>query len=73
MGDDLAVVSLDFKGTDTMEQSPARRPKLDLLNESEEGYLLPIIDFPWSLLCHNCYPDAGRKDERAELPERFAG
>ena len=53
MGDDLAVVSLDLKGTDTMEQSPARRPKLDLLNESEEGYLLPIIDFFWSLLCHS--------------------
>jgi hypothetical protein len=55
MGYDLTVVSLDFKRTDTMEQSPTRRPELDLLNESEEGYLLPIIDFFWSLLCHSSY------------------
>ena len=66
MGYDLTVVSLDFKGTDTMEQSPTRRPELDLLNESEQGYLLPIIDFFWSLLCHGSYSDAGCKDERTE-------
>jgi len=66
MGDDLAVVSLDFKRTDTMEQSPTRRPELDLLDESEEGYLLSIIDFFGGLLCHSSYPDAGCKDERTE-------
>ena len=66
MGYDLAVVSLDFKRPDTMEQSPTRGPELDLLNESEEGYLLPIIDFFCSLLCHSYYPEAGRKDESTE-------
>jgi hypothetical protein len=55
MGYDLTVVSLDFKRPDPMEQSPTRRPELDLLNESEEGYLLPIIDFFWGLLCHSSY------------------
>jgi len=55
MGYDLTVVSLDFKRPDTMEQSPTRRPELDLLNESEEGYLLSVIDFSWSLLCHSSY------------------
>ena len=66
MGYDLTVVSLDFKGTDTMEQSPTRRPELDLLDESEQGYLLPIIDFFGDLPCHSYYANAGRKDERTE-------
>ena len=66
MGNDLTIVSLAFKRTDTMEQSPTGRPELDFLNESKKGYLLAIIDFFGSLLCHSCYPDAGRKDERTE-------
>jgi hypothetical protein len=66
MGNNLAVVSLVFKRTDTMEQSPTGRPELDFLNESKKGYLLAIIYFLGSLLCHSCYPEAGRKDERTE-------
>jgi hypothetical protein len=55
MGNDLTVVSPAFKRADTMEQSPTRGPELDFLNESKEGYLLPIIDFFGRLLCHSYY------------------
>ncbi len=66
MGNDLTVVALALKRTDTMEQSPTGRPELDFLNESKKGYLLAIIDCFGSFLCHSCYPDADCKGERTE-------
>ncbi len=67
MGNNLAVVSPVFKRTDTVEQSPTGRPELDFLNESKKGYLLAIVYFLGSLLCHSCYYRSCLKRHWSEL------
>lgn len=58
MGNDLAIVSPDFKRTNTMKEPSTGRPQLDLLDESKKGDLLSIIDFLGGFLCHSYYHGA---------------
>jgi hypothetical protein len=44
VGNDLSVISSDFKRLNAMQDASTRWPELDFLDELKKGNLLPIIN-----------------------------